>query len=44
MRFILSDTVRPNNIGMALYEASREEPADVPVPPRNDEARTVSFQ
>lgn len=44
VRFILSDTVRPKNIGMALFEASREEPADLPVPPRNDEARTEGFQ
>lgn len=42
-RSILTDAVRPKNIGVALYEASREAAAEIPIPPRDDEARAVSF-
>lgn len=38
MRSILSDAERPKDIGVALYEVSREEPTDLVVSPRDDKA------
>ena len=41
-RLILTDAVRPKNIGVALYKASREAATEIPILPRDDEARAVT--
>lgn len=42
-RLILMDAVHPKNIGVALYKASREAATEIPILPRDDEARAVKF-
>ena len=41
VRAILIDVVQPKNIGIALYEASRDAAVELETPPRDDEARAV---
>lgn len=44
VRSILTDVVAARNVGVALYEASRTAPVELPAVHRKDEARSVAFE